>query len=80
MRMIRISSLVGILLCVAAFGSEGFSAENLTRISSHSFGKLSDGREVTAFVLKNTSGMSVQILDLGGVITNLWVPDSSGWR
>ena len=78
MRMIRASSLVGILVCLAAFGSKGFSAENLTRISSHAFGKLSDGREVTAFVLKNTSRMSVQILDLGGVITNLWVPDSSG--
>ena len=78
MRMIQIRSLVGTLLCLTIFGSKGGAAENLTRLSSHSFGKLSDGREVRAFVLKNTSGMSVQILDLGGIITSLSVPDSSG--
>ena len=78
MRMIQVRSLIGILLCLTIFGSKGIAAENLTRLSSHSFGKLSDGREVSAFVLKNTSGMSVQILDLGGIITSLSVPDSSG--
>ena len=78
MRMIQVRSLIGILLCLTIFGSKGSVAENLTRLSSHSFGKLSDGREVSAFVLKNTSGMSVQILDLGGIITSLSVPDSSG--
>ena len=78
MRMIQVRSLIGILLCLTIFGSKGSAAENLTRLSSHSFGKLSDGREVSAFVLKNTSGMSVQILDLGGIITSISVPDSSG--
>ena len=78
MRMIQVRSLIGILFCLTIFGSKGSAAENLTRLSSHSFGKLSDGREVSAFVLKNTTGMSVQILDLGGIITSLSVPDSSG--
>lgn len=41
-------------------------------------GTLSDGREVSAFLLKNAKGMSVQVLDLGGVIASIKVPNSSG--
>ena len=78
MRMVQVDSMARILLCLAVFSSKGFSEENLSRLSSHSFGKLSDGREVSAFVLKNANGMSVQILDLGGVIASIKVPDSSG--
>ena len=78
MRMAQVNSMARILLCLAVFISKGFSEENLSRLSSHSFGKLSDGREVSAFVLKNANGMSVQILDLGGVIASIKVPDSSG--
>ena len=78
MRMAQLNSMASLLLCLAVFISKGFSEENLSRLSSHSFGKLSDGREVSAFVLKNANGMSVQILDLGGVIASIKVPDSSG--
>ena len=78
MRMVQVDSMARILLCLAVLSSRGFSEENLTRLSSYSFGKLSDGREVNAFVLKNARGMSVQILDLGGVIASIEVPDSSG--
>ena len=78
MRIAQVNSMARILLCLAVFISKGFSEENLSRLSSHSFGKLSDGREVSAFVLKNANGMSVQILDLGGVIASIKVPDSSG--
>ena len=42
------------------------------------FGKLSDGREVYAYTLKNASGMSVKLLDLGGIIAELRVPDRNG--
>ena len=78
MRMVHVNSIAWILFCLAVFSSKGFSEENSSRLSSHSFGKLSDGREVSAFVLKNANGMSVQILDLGGVIASIEVPDSSG--
>ena len=78
MRMVHVNSIAWILFCLVVFSSKGFSEENLSRLSSHSFGKLSDGREVSAFVLKNANGMSVQILDLGGVIASIEVPDSSG--
>ncbi len=76
--MVQVDSMARILLCLAVLSSKSFSEENLARLSSYSFGTLSDGREVNAFVLKNARGMSVQILDLGGVIASIKVPDSSG--
>ena len=78
MRMAQVDSMARILLCLAVLSSKSFSEEKLARLSSYSFGTLSDGREVNAFVLKNARGMSVQILDLGGVIASIKVPDSSG--
>ena len=78
MRMVQVDSMARILLCLAVLSSKSFSEENLARLSSYPFGTLSDGREVNAFVLKNARGMSVQILDLGGVIASIKVPDSSG--
>ena len=65
MTMIRVRILFGAMLCLTLFSPKGGAVENLTRLSSHSFGKLLDGREVSAFVLSNVNGMSVQILNLG---------------
>ena len=76
--IVKVKSISGILLFLVVFGSKGSSEETFSRFSAHSFGKLSDGREVSAFILKNANGVSVQILDLGGVIASLEVPDSSG--
>lgn len=42
------------------------------------FGKTRDGQEVTRYVLENQNGMRAAFLDLGAVITNLWVPDREG--
>ncbi|MBO7311093.1 MAG: galactose mutarotase [Clostridia bacterium] len=42
------------------------------------FGVLSDGREVYSYTLKNTNGMSVKILNYGGAIAELRVPDRNG--
>lgn len=42
------------------------------------FGKTKDGREVTRYILENANGMRVGFLDLGAVITNIWVKDRDG--
>lgn len=42
------------------------------------FGKLSDGREVYAYTLKNSNGMSAKIITYGGAIAELRVPDRNG--
>ncbi|MET0981615.1 MAG: aldose epimerase family protein [Telluria sp.] len=42
------------------------------------FGKLPDGRAVSVFTLVNKAGMSIRILDFGGIITEIHVPDRDG--
>lgn len=42
------------------------------------FGQLPDGRAVSVFTLTNKSGMTVRILDFGGIITEIHVPDRQG--
>ncbi len=42
------------------------------------FGTMPDGRPVTEYILQNESGASVGILDLGGTLTRLLVPDREG--
>lgn len=47
-------------------------------IKSDIFGKLADGREVQVFTLINKSGIEVRILDYGGIVVSLKVPDRNG--
>ena len=47
-------------------------------ISTNFFGKLNDGREVTAYTLTNANGASVKIIDLGATIVSINVPSKSG--
>ena len=42
------------------------------------FGVLSDGREVTEYALRNRHGLSTGIIDYGGIVRTLLVPDKSG--
>ena len=42
------------------------------------FGKLSDGREVFLYSLKNDSGMQVSIINYGAIVRNLFVKDKNG--
>lgn len=47
-------------------------------ITKKSFGKKPCGCPVDAYVLENESCLSVQILNLGGIITNMWVKNAAG--
>ncbi len=47
-------------------------------VSSSSFGSLPDGREVTQFTLRNSTGLEVRLLNYGGIITHLYAPDRNG--
>ena len=42
------------------------------------FGKLSDGREISLFTLKNKNGMEIRVSDYGAVLVNVFVPDKNG--
>ena len=47
-------------------------------ITESPFGQMADGRDVTRYTLTNANGMIVKIIDLGGAITEIHVPDRSG--
>jgi len=72
--------------CIIALISAGFlpisiqaqSGTSLASVEMRHFGKDSDGNEITAYLLRNGSGMSVEILDYGGIVTRLNVPDRNG--
>ncbi len=49
-----------------------------TMIEKTLFGKLADGREVFKYSLKNESGMRVEIITYGAIVTNLYVKDRNG--
>jgi aldose 1-epimerase len=42
------------------------------------FAQLPDGSRVTVFTLRNAAGMTVRILDFGGIVTEIHVPDRDG--
>ena len=42
------------------------------------FGTLADGRKVHSYTLANANGMRVMILDMGGILSQIHVPDKEG--
>ncbi len=52
--------------------------DKTSRISTTSFGTLNDGREINQLTLTNVHGAGVGIIDLGGIIVSLNVPDQGG--
>jgi aldose 1-epimerase len=49
-----------------------------TEITQAPFGTLPDGRQVTQYTLGNARGMHIKVLDFGGIITQIHVPDRNG--
>ncbi len=47
-------------------------------ISTFSFGKLSDGTDVTAYRIENRAGASVTLIDYGAAIQSVVIPDRRG--
>jgi aldose 1-epimerase len=42
------------------------------------YGTTADGKAVTEYILKNSTGASIDVLDYGGIITRVMVPDKNG--
>lgn len=47
-------------------------------ITSRSYGFTKEGTEVYAFTLSNINGLKVEIINYGGIVTKLLVPDNKG--
>jgi aldose 1-epimerase len=49
-------------------------------VTQSSYGTLPDGTAIELYTLTNASGMEVRVMDYGGTITSIKVPDRSGKR
>lgn len=48
------------------------------QLSQKLFGKMPDGREVIIFTFESKKGLSISIINLGGIITSIRMPDKNG--
>lgn len=68
--------IVGLLMCGSQSNDENKKERN--SVTAKQFGKLSDGREVTLYTLRNKSGATVTITNLGAALVSINVPDRKG--
>ena len=47
-------------------------------VSRKVFGTMPDGRDIFAYTMTNSSGASVKIMEYGGIIIDIYVPDKDG--
>lgn len=47
-------------------------------VTKEFFGKTKDGREIYKYWMENRNGMKAAVMNFGGILTNLFVPDSHG--
>lgn len=47
-------------------------------VQSEPFGQMEDGSVITRYSLQNSSGMKVSLIDRGGILTSVEVPDKEG--
>jgi aldose 1-epimerase len=82
MPLIVLAALV-IAGCNKTTDNNQTSADTTADVSNNamnpqSFGTLPDGREVKSFTLKNKNGVEMKVINLGGIVTHLSVPDRNG--
>ena len=51
---------------------------SVSKLSMSDFGKMPNGEIIKKFKISNANGISVEVINYGAIITNLFVPDSSG--
>lgn len=76
--MSKLREICLILCCIFLASSCATTNKDKAMITKTLFGKLSDGREVFKFTLKNKNGMEVSIINFGATVTSIVVPDKNG--
>ena len=51
---------------------------SVSKLSMSDFGNMPNGEIIKKFKISNANGISVEVINYGAIITNLFVPDSSG--
>ena len=76
--MKNIPSKIVLLALTAALCMAQTSPPTLKRSEESDFGKTADGTTVKLFTLRNAKGMTVKVMTLGAIITQVSVPDRDG--
>ena len=71
-------SRLALVILVASVFLESVHAQTLKRVEQADFGKTQDGSEVKLITLRNSKGMSAQIITYGAIIKELQAPDRNG--
>ena len=73
----RCRFLILLLLTLVAFGLS-FAARGQARVTKERFGDTLDGKGVDIYTLTNSHGVEARIINYGGIVTSLKVPDRNG--
>ena len=73
MRKILSTVVVGLIACAATAGDAPKAGT-----TKKDYGKMPDGTSVDEYTLTNAKGMTMKVITLGGIITELNVPDKDG--
>src|SRR6187455_2637775 len=78
-RVMQISfSRLAIVPLVASLLLGSLQAQALRRVEQTDFGKTQDGSEVKLITLRNSKGMSAQVITYGAIVRELHAPDRDG--
>jgi aldose 1-epimerase len=79
MKKLRIVSAAVLFIGTLAFvGVHSHAQTGGAKVTRMEFGKLPDGHTIDKFTLTNSSGMQVQAMTYGAIITSIRVPDRNG--
>ena len=73
----RCRFVILLLMSIVPFGLS-FEAKGQARVKKESFGKTSAGQGVDIYTLTNNHGVEAKIMNYGGIVTSLKVPDRNG--
>ena len=69
---------LALVALIASVFLEPTNAQTLKRVEQADFGKIQDGSAVKLITLRNSKGMSAQIITYGAIIKELHAPDRNG--
>jgi aldose 1-epimerase len=58
--------------------SDAVEGQSAAAVSVSSFGKSKDGQDVSLYTMTNGKGMTMKVMNYGGIIVSLMVPDKTG--
>lgn len=74
----NLARLLPLSAALALLAGCAMSPKTANQISQQPFGQTPDGKNVTLYTLRNSKGAEARIMNYGGIVTHLKVPDRNG--